>query len=146
MPKIFLIKNRLHQQQLRLAEAQKRADGPADGSGISLSPPGSPLSYQDAQPLPLIVSKDNGEPPSRSAPTAPAGEEIPRVYSAADGGPRTLPWSGVWLPPASLGCAPGMTTFRAPRQPDPAAPGSNRGHPRSPSTKGVAPPPSHSLP
>lgn len=58
MPKIFLIKNRLHQQQLRLAEAQKRADGPQDG--ISLSPPGSPLSYQDAQPLPLVKDKENG--------------------------------------------------------------------------------------
>lgn len=65
MPKIFLIKNRLHQQQLRLAEAQKRADAPAE-PGISLSPPcspGSPLSYPDAQPLPLVVNKDkeNGE-------------------------------------------------------------------------------------
>ena len=58
MPKIFLIKNRLHQQQLRLAEAHKRAE---DGGGISLSPPGSPLSYQDAQPLPLIVPKENGK-------------------------------------------------------------------------------------
>lgn len=57
MPKIFLIKNRLHQQQLRLAEAQKRADGPPD----SLSPIGSPLSYQEDKPLDKSLSKENGE-------------------------------------------------------------------------------------
>jgi hypothetical protein len=51
MPKIFLIKNRLHQQQLRLLESQKRE---TDG-GESLTPPGSPLS--DCQPVSLVVNK-----------------------------------------------------------------------------------------
>ncbi|BES99350.1 ZnF_C2H2 [Nesidiocoris tenuis] len=44
MPKIFLIKNRLQQQQLRLLEAQKSRE--------ELSPPGSP------EPLSLIVNKN----------------------------------------------------------------------------------------
>ncbi|XP_069691064.1 transcriptional regulator ovo-like isoform X2 [Periplaneta americana] len=58
MPKIFLIKNRLHLQQQRLLETQKRPSGPGDGGG-ALTPPGSPLSPPDAacQPLSLIVHK-----------------------------------------------------------------------------------------
>ncbi|KAK7864632.1 hypothetical protein R5R35_012407 [Gryllus longicercus] len=48
MPKIFLIKNRLHLQQQRLLESQKRSED-------ALTPPGSPLS--DCQPLPLIVNR-----------------------------------------------------------------------------------------
>lgn len=46
MPKIFLIKNRLEQQQLRLSQGYK-------GDNESLTPPGSPLS--DVAPLALIV-------------------------------------------------------------------------------------------
>ncbi|XP_075213002.1 uncharacterized protein LOC142319518 isoform X2 [Lycorma delicatula] len=49
MPKIFLIKNRLLQQQLKLLETQKNRDE-------TLTPPGSPLS--DSQPLSLIVNKN----------------------------------------------------------------------------------------
>ncbi|XP_014241124.1 transcriptional regulator ovo isoform X2 [Cimex lectularius] len=45
MPKIFLIKNRLLQQQLKLLEAQKNRE--------ELSPPCSP------EPLPLIVNRSN---------------------------------------------------------------------------------------
>ncbi|KAJ4443004.1 hypothetical protein ANN_04653 [Periplaneta americana] len=61
MPKIFLIKNRLHLQQQRLLETQKRPSGPGDGGG-ALTPPGSPLSPPDAacQPLSLIVHKTAG--------------------------------------------------------------------------------------
>lgn len=50
MPKIFLIKNRLLQQQLKLLEAQKSRE--------ELSPPGSPCS---PEPLSLIVTKPPGE-------------------------------------------------------------------------------------
>lgn len=44
MPKIFLIKNRLHQQQLRLQEQNSKAAGD--------------LLEGDPQPLPLIVKKE----------------------------------------------------------------------------------------
>lgn len=50
MPKIFLIKNRLHQQQLRLLEAQHLGKSPPPCSGKE-SPLGS------AEPLSLIVNK-----------------------------------------------------------------------------------------
>lgn len=54
MPKIFLIKNRLEQQQLRLSQGYK------GDSNESLTPPGSPLS--DVAPLALIVrSQTEGE-------------------------------------------------------------------------------------
>lgn len=61
MPKIFLIKNRLHQQQLKLLESQKRDtsnDNESHNAGEALTPPGSPLS--DCQPLSLIVNKSTG--------------------------------------------------------------------------------------
>ncbi|XP_046673297.1 transcriptional regulator ovo-like isoform X1 [Homalodisca vitripennis] len=48
MPKIFLIKDRLLQQQLKLLDQQKHHNE-------GLTPPGSPLS--DSQPLSLIVNK-----------------------------------------------------------------------------------------
>ncbi|KAL0100465.1 hypothetical protein PUN28_019655 [Cardiocondyla obscurior] len=51
MPKIFLIKNRLHQQQLRLLESQHLSKSPPLGSGKD-SPLGS------SEPLSLIVNKD----------------------------------------------------------------------------------------
>lgn len=51
MPKIFLIKNRLHQQQLRLLESSHLGKGPLHGSGKD-SPLGS------SEPLSLIVTKD----------------------------------------------------------------------------------------
>ncbi|CAL1675301.1 unnamed protein product [Lasius platythorax] len=51
MPKIFLIKNRLHQQQLRLLESQHPSKSPPLGSGKD-SPLGS------SEPLSLIVNKD----------------------------------------------------------------------------------------
>jgi hypothetical protein len=70
MPKIFLIKNRLHMQQQRLLESQKRLEGIVGNNGedgtSSLTPPESPLSpsgnVPDApsvpcQPLSLIVQK-----------------------------------------------------------------------------------------
>ncbi|KAF7406338.1 hypothetical protein HZH68_005707 [Vespula germanica] len=50
MPKIFLIKNRLHQQQLRLLEAQHVGKSPSPCSGKE-SPLGS------SEPLSLIVNK-----------------------------------------------------------------------------------------
>ncbi|KAH0949308.1 hypothetical protein HN011_006154 [Eciton burchellii] len=49
MPKIFLIKNRLHQQQLRLQESQHLSKSPPLGKD---SPLGS------SEPLSLIVNKD----------------------------------------------------------------------------------------
>lgn len=48
MPKIFLIKDRLLQQQLKLLDQQKN-------HSEGLTPPLSPLS--DTQPLSLIVNK-----------------------------------------------------------------------------------------
>ncbi|XP_066992900.2 transcriptional regulator ovo isoform X2 [Anabrus simplex] len=56
MPKIFLIKNRLHLQQQRLLESQKRSED-------TLTPPGSPLS--DCQPLPLIVHRPSDRSQSK---------------------------------------------------------------------------------
>jgi hypothetical protein len=69
MPKIFLIKNRLHMQQQRLLESQKRmeleggsennSDAGEDG-GVALTPPGSPFLPSedvDCEPLSLIVEK-----------------------------------------------------------------------------------------
>ncbi|KAK6616875.1 hypothetical protein RUM44_005313 [Polyplax serrata] len=53
MPKIFLIKNRLEQQQLRLSQGYK------GDSNESLTPPGSPLS--DVAPLALIVRSQTEE-------------------------------------------------------------------------------------
>lgn len=50
MPKIFLIKNRLHQQQLRLQEAQGLLA--KDDQGLC---PGSPL--DDGEPLPLLKDR-----------------------------------------------------------------------------------------
>ncbi|XP_039278540.1 transcriptional regulator ovo isoform X2 [Nilaparvata lugens] len=55
MPKIFLIKNRLHLQQLKLLESQKNREE----SSPTLSPPGSPLS--DSQPLSLIVNRSDDD-------------------------------------------------------------------------------------
>ncbi|XP_011329661.2 LOW QUALITY PROTEIN: transcriptional regulator ovo [Ooceraea biroi] len=53
MPKIFLIKNRLHQQQLRLLESQHL------GKNVSLgSARDNPLDSSAPQPLSLIVNKD----------------------------------------------------------------------------------------
>jgi hypothetical protein len=67
MPKIFLIKNRLQVQQQRLLESQKRLEGisgstggAGEDGGVSLTPPGSPLSPSEnvsCQPLSLIVQK-----------------------------------------------------------------------------------------
>lgn len=55
MPKIFLIKNRLHQQQLRLLENQNAAQVKNDlGIERSEVSPASP------QPLSLIVPKKDG--------------------------------------------------------------------------------------
>ncbi|XP_031783461.1 AT-rich interactive domain-containing protein 1B isoform X3 [Nasonia vitripennis] len=51
MPKIFLIKNRLHQQQLRLLEAQHLGKSPPSSGGGKESPLGG------AEPLSLIVNK-----------------------------------------------------------------------------------------
>lgn len=49
MPKIFLIKSRLEQQQLRLSQNCK---GPINEV---LTPPGSPSPLNEAAPLALIV-------------------------------------------------------------------------------------------
>lgn len=50
MPKIFLIKNRLHQQQLKLLESQN-ATAQKNDLGIG----------DTQQPLPLIVQKKDGK-------------------------------------------------------------------------------------
>lgn len=57
MPKIFLIKDRLHQQQLKLQEQQNGGKNALDIVATADSPGGSPQ-----QPLPLIVErKDEGK-------------------------------------------------------------------------------------
>lgn len=52
MPKIFLIKNRLHQQQLRLQESQSLLVNKDDQALC----PGSPL--DESEPLPLVAKRD----------------------------------------------------------------------------------------
>ncbi|XP_059487066.1 transcriptional regulator ovo isoform X2 [Neocloeon triangulifer] len=82
MPKIFLIKNRLHQQQLRLLESQKR-DTSADAE--YLTPPGSPLS-SECKPVALVVPK----PPA--SPSAAPTENKPTVIKAkVSSAPATEP-------------------------------------------------------
>lgn len=62
MPKIFLIKNRLHQQQLRLLESQNAAatknELATSGTGGGT---GSVLGDNTQQPLSLIVHKKDGK-------------------------------------------------------------------------------------
>lgn len=53
MPKIFLIKNRLHQQQLRLQESQSLLVNKGDEQALC---PGSPL--DESEPLPLVARRD----------------------------------------------------------------------------------------
>lgn len=55
MPKIFLIKNRLHQQQLRLLESQNAATTKTGDLGNILGGSSEP------QPLSLIVQKKEGK-------------------------------------------------------------------------------------
>lgn len=52
MPKIFLIKNRLHQQQLKLLESQNGQNKTGDLNGAL-----------EQQPLSLIVQKKEGKAP-----------------------------------------------------------------------------------
>lgn len=53
MPKIFLIKNRLHQQQLRLQESQSLLANKGDEQTLC---PGSPL--DESEPIPLVARRD----------------------------------------------------------------------------------------
>ncbi|XP_030766545.1 transcriptional regulator ovo isoform X3 [Sitophilus oryzae] len=75
MPKIFLIKNRLHQQQLRLLENQNAAQGKNDHLGIEKSEGNNgPASPGSPQPLSLIVPKKDDkekldENPKSKSPT-----------------------------------------------------------------------------
>ncbi|XP_012265037.2 transcriptional regulator ovo isoform X2 [Athalia rosae] len=79
MPKIFLIKNRLHQQQLRLQEAQHLSKSPPPSSGKE-----SPLG--GSEPLSLIVNKhqyrdrtddDRATTPESVRSTSPSGSPPP---------------------------------------------------------------------
>ncbi|XP_065158923.1 transcriptional regulator ovo isoform X2 [Atheta coriaria] len=67
MPKIFLIKNRLHQQQLRLLESQNAANNKNDLLG------------DDQKPLSLIVQKkeDREKSEKHEKPTKSSSEESP---------------------------------------------------------------------
>lgn len=56
MPKIFLIKDRLQQQQQKLLEAQKQRADPVEVTFASLVSPLSP-----DQPLSLIIPKNSGK-------------------------------------------------------------------------------------
>nr|XP_012145470.1 PREDICTED: protein ovo isoform X5 [Megachile rotundata] len=85
MPKIFLIKNRLHQQQLRLLEAQHLGKSPPPGSGKE-SPIGS------SEPLSLIVNKhqyrdktedDRATTPESLRSTSPASSPPPQWQSTS---------------------------------------------------------------
>lgn len=61
MPKIFLIKDRLHQQQLKLQEQQNGGKNALDIVSTGDSPPGGG-GGSPQQPLPLIVErKDEGK-------------------------------------------------------------------------------------
>ncbi|XP_036145312.1 transcriptional regulator ovo isoform X2 [Monomorium pharaonis] len=89
MPKIFLIKNRLHQQQLRL-ESQHPSKSPPPGSGKD-SPLGS------SEPLSLIVNKDQyrdktdddrATTPESFRSSSPAPSPSPPVTNATSPPPR----------------------------------------------------------
>ncbi|XP_024940731.1 transcriptional regulator ovo isoform X1 [Cephus cinctus] len=89
MPKIFLIKNRLHQQQLRLLEAQHLGKSPP-ASGKE-----SPLG--GSEPLSLIVNKyqyrdksedDRATTPESLRSTSPAGSPPPQPSTPTNTPPR----------------------------------------------------------
>ncbi|XP_066582214.1 transcriptional regulator ovo-like isoform X2 [Prorops nasuta] len=93
MPKIFLIKNRLHQQQLRLLEAQHLGKSPPPNSGKE-----SPLS--SSEPLSLIVNKhqyrektedDRATSPESLRSSSPASTPPP-------GPPSASTWQGTPTP------------------------------------------------
>ncbi|XP_051173001.1 transcriptional regulator ovo isoform X2 [Leptopilina boulardi] len=85
MPKIFLIKNRLHQQQLKLLEAQHSGKSPPHGGGKD-----SPLG--GSEPLSLIVNKhqyrDKIEDDRATTP------ESLRSSSPASSPPPSIQWQG----------------------------------------------------
>lgn len=92
MPKIFLIKNRLHQQQLRLLEAQHLAKSPPPCSGKE-----SPLS--SSEPLSLIVNKhqyrektedDRATTPESLRSSSPASSPPPQ-WQSSGGTPSSTP-------------------------------------------------------
>ncbi|XP_033216845.1 uncharacterized protein LOC117172755 isoform X2 [Belonocnema kinseyi] len=84
MPKIFLIKNRLHQQQLRLLEAQHSGKSPPHGGKDS------PLGGHE--PLSLIVNKHQyRDKLDDDRATTP---ESPRSTSPASSPPTLLHWQG----------------------------------------------------
>lgn len=58
MPKIFLIKNRLHQQQLRLLEHQNAVQGKND---LGIEKSNDVASPPSPKPLSLIVPKKDGK-------------------------------------------------------------------------------------
>lgn len=59
MPKIFLIKNRLHQQQLRLQEAESRKS--EDKNRLNIPDQSSHHIQQDQEPLSLVARKRNNQ-------------------------------------------------------------------------------------
>ncbi|XP_063240580.1 transcriptional regulator ovo [Bacillus rossius redtenbacheri] len=102
MPKIFLIKNRLHLQQQKLLEAQKRSDD-------ALTPPGSPLSQ--GQPLSLIVGRERPAVKSRHDEDS-RYPRPPTPDSARSGSPSS--------PRREAGCAaPGPPPAQQQQQPPP---------------------------
>uniref|UniRef100_A0A182IYF3 Uncharacterized protein n=1 Tax=Anopheles atroparvus TaxID=41427 RepID=A0A182IYF3_ANOAO len=74
MPKIFLIKNRLHQQQLRLVEeAQKNSHVGPGGGGVGVSVVDSVGSGSDVgnEPLSLVSRKREHEDSTEVQPSTP---------------------------------------------------------------------------
>lgn len=93
MPKIFLIKNRLHQQQLRLLEAQHVGKSPSPCSGKE-----SPLGT--SEPLSLIVNKhqyrdktedDRATTPESLRSSSPASSPPPQWQSTSNAPSSTPP-------------------------------------------------------
>ena len=76
MPKIFLIKNRLHQQQLRLLEAQHLGKSPPPGGKESPLVAAAAAANAAAEPLSLIVNKQQCEYSPPHGRLVPARAEV----------------------------------------------------------------------
>ncbi|XP_076278074.1 uncharacterized protein LOC143207983 isoform X2 [Lasioglossum baleicum] len=103
MPKIFLIKNRLHQQQLRLLEAQHLGKSPPPCSGKE-----SPLGT--SEPLSLIVNKhqyrektedDRATTPESLRSTSPVASPPPQWQSSSNNSSGSNNSSSVSTPQSS---------------------------------------------
>lgn len=86
MPKIFLIKNRLHQQQLRLLESQKLATDGLEGSGnepLSLVARGKKDTGKEATVRDIFGEENRLSPPCRESSSSPSSSIFSSAVHAA---------------------------------------------------------------